>query len=153
MIQEVFQRFKTQLFLKHAKVARENRLKILHESIAPENIPNLEVRLPDSDPKAFRLVLDFIYTDQIDPTKNKKEDANSDEVSELILVVKIDLLDPKVLIEFAGCIGYDACLHALGQISHVKIGTFMSKIYRSYSQSEQRSRCFEQCVGFEPYFN
>ena len=42
-----------------------------------------KVCLPDADPIAFRLVLDFIYTDRIDPTRNNI-DANrripSDEV-------------------------------------------------------------------------
>ena len=28
------------------------------------------MHLPDDDPTAFRLVLDFIYTDRIDPTRN-----------------------------------------------------------------------------------
>ena len=32
----------------------------------------LTVDLADADPRAFALVLDFIYTDMIDPTKGKK---------------------------------------------------------------------------------
>ncbi len=40
----------------------------------------LPVTLPDADTKAFRLVLDFIYTDQIDPTRNNRVLAASNEV-------------------------------------------------------------------------
>ncbi len=40
----------------------------------------LSVVLPEADPRAFELVLDYIYTDQIDPTRNNRELAASNEV-------------------------------------------------------------------------
>ena len=49
---------------------REERIK-QSASIENENKYNrLKVNLPEADPIAFRLVLDFIYTDRIDPTRN-----------------------------------------------------------------------------------
>jgi len=42
--------------------------------------PILEVRLPEAEPAAFRMVLDFIYTDQIDPTLACREKHASNEV-------------------------------------------------------------------------
>jgi len=134
-------------YLQHAKVSRENRLKILHESIGPENIPNLEVRLPDADPKAFRLVLDFIYTDQIDPTKNKKEDANSDEVciSEKDYSFKNFFSfykQRKIIIDWiSGCSSYDASFHAVCQVSHGKIRAPLPKIYRGHIEPQQCACC------------
>jgi hypothetical protein len=53
---------------------------LIGSSVAEENLPMLEVRIAEADPKAFRFVLDFIYTDQIDPTRNLRDEANSDEV-------------------------------------------------------------------------
>ena len=37
-----------------AKSARDNRLKVLCGNVAEENLPILEVRLTEADPKAFR---------------------------------------------------------------------------------------------------
>jgi len=42
--------------------------------------PVLEVRLTDAEPAAFRMVLDFIYTDQIDPTYGRRERHATNEV-------------------------------------------------------------------------
>ena len=42
--------------------------------------PVLEVRLTEADPDAFKMVLDFIYTDQIDPTRGCRERHQSNEV-------------------------------------------------------------------------
>jgi len=37
-----------------------------------KELPLLEVRLPDAVPEAFDMVLNYIYTDRIDPTKKSK---------------------------------------------------------------------------------
>lgn len=37
------------------------------------DIPLLEVKLPDADPEAFEMVLNYIYMDCIDPMKKAKE--------------------------------------------------------------------------------
>jgi hypothetical protein len=46
----------------------------------PRDCPVLEVRLAEADPTAFRMVLDFIYTDQIDPTRGCRERHATNEV-------------------------------------------------------------------------
>ena len=46
----------------------------------PQDCPVLEVRLPEADPEAFKMVLDFIYMDQIDPTKGQRERQATNEV-------------------------------------------------------------------------
>ena len=51
------------------------------------NGDHLEVAIPDANAKAFQLVLDFIYTDQIDPTRGQKELAASNEVVLLMMQV------------------------------------------------------------------
>lgn len=38
-----------------------------------KDVPSLEVRLPDVNPEAFHLVLNYVYTDRIDPTKQSKK--------------------------------------------------------------------------------
>ena len=40
----------------------------------------MKVRLADADPAAFLMVLDYIYTDQIDPTRGHREKHASNEV-------------------------------------------------------------------------
>jgi len=45
-----------------------------------KDCPPLEVRLADADPAAFLMVLDYIYTDQIDPTRGHREKHASNEV-------------------------------------------------------------------------
>ncbi|XP_028136703.1 leucine-zipper-like transcriptional regulator 1 [Diabrotica virgifera virgifera] len=40
------------------------------------DIPLLEVKLPDADPEAFEMVLNYIYMDCIDPTKQAREDED-----------------------------------------------------------------------------
>ena len=49
-------KFKLSMFeiSQSAKSARDNRLKVLCGTVAQENLPVLEVRLPEADPKAFR---------------------------------------------------------------------------------------------------
>lgn len=44
-----------------------------HESRRPAQIPMLKVKLKDAVPEAFELVLTYIYTDRIDPTKKSKD--------------------------------------------------------------------------------
>lgn len=38
-----------------------------------KDLPLLEVRLRDADPEAFEMILNYIYTDCIDPTKKSKQ--------------------------------------------------------------------------------
>jgi len=66
-----------------AKAARQQHLSNLFEASSLPTLrdcPLLEVRLQDSDPAAFRMVLDYIYTDMIDPTRGQRERQGSNEV-------------------------------------------------------------------------
>jgi len=45
------------------------------------------VFLPDVDPEAFKLVLDYVYTDEIDPTGGKRELAGTNDIVLAILRV------------------------------------------------------------------
>nr|XP_037271803.1 LOW QUALITY PROTEIN: leucine-zipper-like transcriptional regulator 1 [Rhipicephalus microplus] len=52
----------------------------------------LQVRLPDAVPEAFELVLTYIYTDRIDPTKKVSELSSSrDPMSDRIVLLMMDV--------------------------------------------------------------
>lgn len=53
------------------------------------DIPLLEVKLPDADPEAFEMVLNYIYMDCIDPTKKSKE--GEDPFSNRIVLRMMDV--------------------------------------------------------------
>ncbi|XP_034235806.1 leucine-zipper-like transcriptional regulator 1 isoform X2 [Thrips palmi] len=70
--------------------AQEVREKLLEKKYGTteiyKDLPSLEVRLPDANPEAFQLVLNFIYTDRIDPTKKIK-----DPISNRIVLLMMDV--------------------------------------------------------------
>ena len=66
--------------IKEVKNARDARLKKLSEKVVEKDLPILEVRIPEADVDAFKLILDFIYTDKIDPTFGDRSLAGSDDV-------------------------------------------------------------------------
>ncbi|PBC32352.1 Leucine-zipper transcriptional regulator [Apis cerana cerana] len=89
--------------------AREKRDKHMEEvfgtvDIPIKDMPLLEVRLKDAVPEAFEMVLNYIYTDRIDPTK-KNEDGSSSRVAE----------DPLTTISRANV------LEALRNAAHLKL--------------------------------
>lgn len=53
------------------------------------DIPILEVKLPDANPEPFEMVLDYIYMDCIDPTKRAKE--GEDPYSNRIVLLMMDV--------------------------------------------------------------
>lgn len=57
--------------IKHARERRDKHLeKVFGAADVPiKDLPLLEVRLEDAVPEAFEMVLNYIYTDRIDPTK------------------------------------------------------------------------------------
>ncbi|XP_046453722.1 leucine-zipper-like transcriptional regulator 1 [Daphnia pulex] len=76
--------------IRQAKEARDKHLeKVFGSSFVPfKDLPLLEVRLKDAVPEAFEMILNFIYTDSIDPTlKTGKEPATSNRVVLLIMDV------------------------------------------------------------------
>lgn len=42
-------------------------------AIPTQDMPTLEVKLQDAVPEAFEMVLNYIYTDRIDPSRCKKD--------------------------------------------------------------------------------
>jgi len=69
--------------VREAKAGRDAHLSKLFEADSrptQRDCPVLEVKLVKAEPAAFRMVLDFIYTDQIDPTKGCRERHQSNEV-------------------------------------------------------------------------
>lgn len=74
--------------------AKENRDKHLEKlfgttKVPFTHIPLLEVKLPDADPEAFEMVLNYIYMDCIDPTKQAKE--GEDPFSNRIVLQMMDV--------------------------------------------------------------
>ena len=51
----------------------------------------LTVAVPEADEKALRLVLEFIYTDKIDPTRGDRSLAGSDQVVRDMMVCEYDM--------------------------------------------------------------
>ncbi|XP_076681889.1 leucine zipper like transcription regulator 1 isoform X2 [Andrena cerasifolii] len=79
--------------------AREKREKHLEEvlgttDVPAKDLPLLEVRLKDAVPEAFEMVLNYIYTDRIDPTK-RNEDGSigrvEDPLSNRIVLLMMDV--------------------------------------------------------------
>ncbi|CAG0925720.1 unnamed protein product [Notodromas monacha] len=54
-----------------------------------KNLVPMVVQLPDADPVAFRFVLDYIYTDKIDPTKKFSDPYSNDVVLAMMDVYRL----------------------------------------------------------------
>ncbi|KAK2169086.1 hypothetical protein LSH36_12g10021 [Paralvinella palmiformis] len=89
-----------------------------------------EVRLPDSDPRAFELVLSYIYTDRIHPGKQSKssQDVNSNEVILLMmdvyrqaLLFQMTRLEHLCVQYLEACIGHKNVLVALQNATNLKL--------------------------------
>ncbi|XP_011865568.1 PREDICTED: leucine-zipper-like transcriptional regulator 1 isoform X1 [Vollenhovia emeryi] len=50
-------------------------------------VPPLEVRLQDAVPEAFKMVLNYIYTDRIDPTKRPDDKAEDPQSNRIVLLM------------------------------------------------------------------
>lgn len=63
-------------FCRAAREARDKHIEQLfvntNERPPPSDLPFLEVKLPDASSDAFEMVLNYIYTDRIDPTEKSK---------------------------------------------------------------------------------
>lgn len=83
---------RSNFLLSLVREARETRSRTTEtSSVTPvtssSSSDHLEVKLPDANPKAFDLVLDFIYTDQIDPTRGHRDLSASNEVVLIMMQV------------------------------------------------------------------
>ncbi|XP_032684276.1 leucine-zipper-like transcriptional regulator 1 isoform X2 [Odontomachus brunneus] len=77
---------RSQFLRARIREAREKRAVHLEETFGTVNVPLkdlplLEVKLNDAVPEAFEMVLNYIYTDRIDPTK-RTDDASSSKVED-----------------------------------------------------------------------
>ena len=80
--------------IREAKSSRDahlSKLFVADSRPTQRDCPVLEVRLTEADPDAFKMVLDFIYTDQIDPTRGCRERHQSNEVVLIMMQVGIHL--------------------------------------------------------------
>ena len=76
--------------IREAKSSRDahlSKLFVADSRPTQRDCPVLEVRLTEADPDAFKMVLDFIYTDQIDPTRGCRERHQSNEVVLIMMQV------------------------------------------------------------------
>ncbi|KAJ2940184.1 hypothetical protein O0L34_g11748 [Tuta absoluta] len=77
--------------IKEAREELENR--IAHGEVKPvltcsyKGAPQLTVKLPEASPDAFRMVLDYIYTDRIDPTEKDEDPASPATILQVLDVL------------------------------------------------------------------
>ncbi|XP_068984941.1 leucine-zipper-like transcriptional regulator 1 isoform X3 [Bombus flavifrons] len=90
---------RSQFLRTRIRQAREKRDKHLEEvfgtaDVPIKDMPLLEVRLKDAVPEAFEMVLNYIYTDRIDPTKRSEDGSCSrveDPLSNRIVLLMMDV--------------------------------------------------------------
>ncbi|XP_015122365.1 leucine-zipper-like transcriptional regulator 1 [Diachasma alloeum] len=101
--------------------AREKRAKHLEEAfgtvdIPIKDMPLLEVKLEDAVPKAFEMVLNYIYTDRIDPTKG----VDDPEPGNLIVLLMMDVY--RLAVQFNMKRLEQLCVHYLeATINHANV--------------------------------
>lgn len=90
--------------------------------------PVLEVKLGEADPAAFRMVLDFIYTDEIDPTRGQRDKQASNEVVLIMMQVymlavqfHMKLLEQLVISYLESSVNHKNVLVALKNASQLKL--------------------------------
>ncbi|CAK9800483.1 Leucine-zipper-like transcriptional regulator 1 [Anthophora quadrimaculata] len=85
---------RSQFLRARIRQAREKRDKYLEQVIVTGDMPLLEVRLEDAVPEAFEMVLNYIYTDRIDPTRRSEDGSNNrveDPLSNRIVLLMMDV--------------------------------------------------------------
>ncbi|KAF2894638.1 hypothetical protein ILUMI_11536 [Ignelater luminosus] len=87
--------------VRQAKEARDKHLEKLFGTTKVQftDIPFVEVKLPDANPEAFEMVLNYIYMDCIDPTKKAKQ--GEDPFSNRIVLLMMDVYRLAVKFEMA----------------------------------------------------
>ncbi|XP_053997086.1 leucine-zipper-like transcriptional regulator 1 [Hylaeus anthracinus] len=106
--------------------AREKREKHLEDVLGTTDVPTkdlLEVRLRDAVPEAFEMVLNYIYTDRIDPTKGSEDGSSNrveDPLSNRIVLLMMDVY--RLAVEFNMIRLEQLCVHYLkATISHANV--------------------------------
>ncbi|KAL0099828.1 hypothetical protein PUN28_019914 [Cardiocondyla obscurior] len=82
---------RSQFLRARIRQAREKREKKLTEqqfvNVTNNELPPLEVKLEDAAPEAFKMVLNYIYTDRIDPTKRPDDKAEDPQSNRIVLLM------------------------------------------------------------------
>ncbi|XP_021921772.1 leucine-zipper-like transcriptional regulator 1 isoform X2 [Zootermopsis nevadensis] len=115
--------------IRQAREARDKHLeKLFGTTEVPfKDLPLLEVRLRDAVPEAFDMVLNYIYTDRIDPTQ-KTEDSMSNRIVLLMmdvyrLAVQFHMrrLEQLCVLYLEATINHRNVLEALHNASHLQL--------------------------------
>lgn len=83
------------------KQSRDEHLERMYgkTKVPPKEVPVVAVQLPDANPEAFEMVLNYIYMDCIDPTKKAANDE--DPFSNRIVLLMMDVYRLAVKFEMA----------------------------------------------------
>uniref|UniRef100_T1JJ12 BTB domain-containing protein n=1 Tax=Strigamia maritima TaxID=126957 RepID=T1JJ12_STRMM len=80
--------------IRYAKEQMEKYLdrECYDETSETQTLPMLEVKLPDANPEAFEMVLNYIYTDRIDPTRKSKDPFSNNVILLMMDVYRLALM-------------------------------------------------------------
>ncbi|XP_043667099.1 leucine-zipper-like transcriptional regulator 1 isoform X1 [Vespula pensylvanica] len=119
---------RSQFLRARIRQAHEKREKHLEEvlgsaDVPVKDLPLLEVKLKDAVPEAFEMVLNYIYTDRIDPTKRFEDTSNSrfdDPLNNGIVLLMMDVY--RLAVQFNMKRLEQLCVHYLeATISHANV--------------------------------
>ncbi|XP_012539725.1 leucine-zipper-like transcriptional regulator 1 isoform X1 [Monomorium pharaonis] len=141
--------------------AREKRDKYLEQqyvNVPTNELPPLEVRLKDAVPEAFKMVLNYIYTDRIDPTKrpdDKVEDPQSNRIVLLMMDVyrlavqfNMERLEQLCVNYLEATISHANVLEALRNAVHLKL-YFIKEFCLSFVVKENNYNLIVMSQEFE----
>lgn len=105
--------------IRQAREKRDKHLEVFSTVDASIKFPPLEVILQDAEPEAFEMVLNYIYTDRIDPTK-RPDDKIEDPQSNRIVLLMMDVY--RLAVQFNMERLEQLCVNYLeATISHVNV--------------------------------
>ncbi|KAL7302173.1 hypothetical protein TKK_0005396 [Trichogramma kaykai] len=120
---------------------RKERLEELHGTadLPAKEVPILQVRLQDAVPEAFEMVLNYIYTDRIDPTKKIE-----DPLSNRIVLLMMDVY--RLAVQFNMRRLEQLCVHYLeATISHANV---LEALRNADCLKQQLAFIKELCLSF-----
>ncbi|CAB0044613.1 unnamed protein product [Trichogramma brassicae] len=120
---------------------RKERLEELHgtANLPAKEVPILQVRLQDAVPEAFEMVLNYIYTDRIDPTKKIE-----DPLSNRIVLLMMDVY--RLAVQFNMRRLEQLCVHYLeATISHANV---LEALRNADCLKQQLAFIKELCLSF-----
>lgn len=157
---------RSQFLRARIRQAREKRDKHLEQvfstvdpgTVVPIKVPLLEVILKDAVPEAFEMVLNYIYTDHIDPTKrsdDKIEDPQSNRVVLLMMDVyrlavqfNMERLEQLCVNYLEATISHANVLEALRNAVHLKL-YFIKEFCLSFVVKENNYNLIVMSQEFE----